>query len=232
MTIICAPVLIYIIFDLVTMSGLNNLSSQFIHVAFPWVGIYIYALQQNQHRKKKYVFVSFLLMLLLFYGIYVSSLKFLAVVLMFHKTIPDQLDENFFGLIALTEFFNLLFVRTRSSIKWYPKIVVTLIMAFMVHVRCTTYGFYYLGLFLLTLLVFYIMLEVLLCFELPTIVLNPASTFVPTQHRPRLLYLPVFNLNWLYDLPQLWTMFYPLHGRSFFTEAQLSIVDNNTVLFQ
>lgn len=144
--------------DLVTMSGLNNLSSQFIHVAFPWVGIYIYALQQNQHRKKKYVFVSFLLMLLLFYGIYVSSLKFLAVVLMFHKTIPDQLDENFFGLIALTEFFNLLFVRTRSSIKWYPKIVVTLIMAFMVHVRCTTYGFYYLGLFLLTLLVFYIML--------------------------------------------------------------------------
>lgn len=40
----------------------------------------------------------------------------------------------------------------------------------------------------------------------------------------------MFNLSWFYDLPQIWTFFYPLHGRETFTPTEMSLVDRNYIL--
>ena len=48
-------------------------------------------------------------MIVLFYFIYLSSI-FLGTLLLFYKSIPKGLDENFYGLLALVEFETLIFV--------------------------------------------------------------------------------------------------------------------------
>ncbi len=61
--------------------------------------------------------------------------------------------------------------------------------------------------------------------EIPALDANPSSPYVVSSHRPRALYFPFFSTNLIQDLPQQWSMFYPLHGRERFTEQQMSYVD-------
>jgi len=72
---------------------------------------------------------------------------------------------------------------------------------------------------------------ILLKYEIPAAnEWNPFHHYCPSENKPRALYFPGFSINWLHDIPPLWTMFFPLADRSTFTEAQLSLVDRNNIL--
>lgn len=150
--------------------------------------------------------------------------------LLFYKSIPRGLDENFYGFVALMEFSTLLFIRTRSSLKWYPRITFILVLSFLFYVQFTAYGFFALGLTLLVAAVMAIFSYHIITFEIPAIGWNPFHHYTPSVDSPRTLFFPAFSLSWYHDLPQIWTMFYPLFGRSRFTQAQLAMVDRNTIL--
>jgi len=66
--------------------------------------------------------------------------------------------------------------------------------------------------------------------EIPALSWNPSYHYTPTAEKPRTLYNPLFSMAWYYDLPQLWTMFYPLHDRSTFTENEMALVDRKYVI--
>lgn len=61
---------------------------------------------------------------------------------------------------------------------------------------------------------------------------NKARYYTPTENRPRAMYTPSFNLLWMNDIPDLWTMCVPMFGRSFFREEELSVVDGNYELLR
>ena len=63
--------------------------------------------------------IAFVLLYIFFYLIYMMS-TFLIASLLFNKSRPMGIDQNFYGFFALNEFFVLLFLRTRSAIKYYP----------------------------------------------------------------------------------------------------------------
>lgn len=75
------------------------------------------------------------------------------------------------------------------------------------------YGFFYLAFYTM----FYMTLGTLCYFlhyvEIKALNWNPLSPYTPTIDRPRCFYTPLFQLGWTNDIPQLWTMFYPLYGR-------------------
>ena len=53
------------------------------------------------------------------------------------------------------------------------------------------------------------------------------SIYTPKIRVPRMLFNPVFNNNWIYDSPQLWTIFMPPFGRKFFDRRHLAYVNND-----
>lgn len=59
---------------------------------------------------------------------------------MFYKSRPKDIEENFYGLIAILEFVSILFIRTRSSLKFYPKIICILLFMYLFYVNFTVYG--------------------------------------------------------------------------------------------
>ena len=67
-------------------------------------------------------------------------------------------------------------------------------------------------------------------YEIPATDWNPFHHYSPSENKPRTLYFPGFSMNWLHDIPPLWTMFFPLADRTTFTAAQLSLVDRDNIL--
>lgn len=51
--------------------------------------------------------------------------------------------------------------------------------------------------------------------------------FKPNINKPRLLFNPLFNLNFKSDLPPFWTIFFPLFGSSQFFRRNFSFLDRN-----
>ena len=196
--------------------------------AFPWVGIYLYALLYNR-KPKKYLIFAFLLLLFFFYFVYLGS-YYLWTFLLFHKPIPPGTDENFYVLVAFIEFCSLIFLRTRSSLKFFPKIIVSLLFMYCYYVNNTAFGFYSLGFYAIVYFGFAVFGLILDNFEIPALSWNPSFHYTPSLEKPRTLYFPLFSLSNYHDLPQLWSLFYPLYDRSTFTQAQMALIDRNFVL--
>jgi len=72
----------------------------------------------------------------------------------------------------------------------------------------------------------------LLTFEVPALEWNPSAHYTPSLNSPRALYFPIFSLTWNHELPPIWTMFYPLFGRSYFTNNELALVNGNYSLLR
>lgn len=175
--------------------------------------------------------IAFVCLIIVFYCLYLSAITIWSM-LLFSKSIPKSLDENFYGFIAFLEFSTLMLVRTRSTIKWLPRFALVFILCFLHYVQYTAYGFTYQALYLLLASVTGIFAYHLLKFEIPALSWNPSYHYTPSIESPRALFFPLFSLGWYHDLPQIWTMFYPLFGRSRFTQAQLAMVDRNGALLQ
>lgn len=73
----------------------------------------------------------------------------------------------------------------------------------------------------------------LLKVEIPAMTLwNKTRWYTPTENRPRAAYFPSFNLLWMNDIPDLWTMCVPLFGRGFFAQEELAVVDQDYELLR
>lgn len=173
--------------------------------------------------------MAFICMIFLFYFIYLISAS-LWDFFLFHKSIPNGLNESFYGLIALLEFLSILFIRTRSSFKYIPIFTMTSLFLFLYYVKFNLYGFNQLALSLISCIIIGFFLLNLVVFEAPALDWNPSFHYAPSLDKPRLLYFPLFSLSTYYDLPHFWSMFYPLHDRSYFNNSQMSLIDRNFVL--
>lgn len=189
----------------------------------------MYALQSNNKKQIGYVLMAFFFMIIIFYTFYISCLL-LWNALLFNMSFKRGSDQNFYGYIIFLEFASLLFIRTRSSLRYYPPIIFFLLFMYIFYLNFNAYALFgpaYLVLILSTLT---ILTSFLAFLEIPALTWNPSYHYTPSINKPRTLYFPMFNLSWFYDLPQFWTFFYPLHDRSTFTLAEMSLVDRNYIL--
>ena len=139
-------------------------------------------------------------MILLIYFIYLSALSIGSYIL-FYKPMPRGVDENFLAYLAILELLTLIFIRTRSSIKWFPPISMILICTFLFYVQNTVFGFYILLLYSLMFFVLFSFSIVMIEFEIPATQWNESYHYTPSLNRARCMYFPLFNLSWYYDLP-------------------------------
>ena len=197
---------------------------------FSWIGLYYHTLQ-NSNKSTVWVLVS----LYFFYSLFINLMYAVRVYwnfLLFNKSYNRSLSNEFYDLIYWTEFLSILFLRTRSSLKFVPRITILMMVMFIYYFQHTIYGFYELAISILRFGIYAVFGYFLLTFEIPALQWNSSYHYTPSLQSPRTLYFPVFSLAWIHDLPPIWTMFYPLFGRSHFSTEELALVDGNHVLLQ
>lgn len=143
-TLITAPLLIMLLGKLCNSSD-NNIQHEQILRAFPWLGQYLINLENNPRLRiyTKHFKFALLCLLLLFYCLYIC-VSILLTYLLFDNHYYKDLSDNLFGIIAVSEFMSLIFVRTRTSLKYYPRFVILVLNIFLVNYQNTHFAFYYL----------------------------------------------------------------------------------------
>lgn len=182
--------------------------------SFPWAGQPAYSLR-NAGKGIGSLVLSFFFMLFTFYFMYACT-YLLWTPMIFGNIYPSGLDERLYTIFSIMEFYALLFVRTKKTIMWFPRIVMGLICTFILYRKNNFYPFMNTYFFGVTMLCFGTMVVMLSLFEKETFTHEG-----PTFESPRLVYQPVFTRN-NSSLPEIWTLFYPVAGRGYFTEQQMS----------
>lgn len=147
--------------------------------------------------------------------------------LLFDKATPMSLINRFYDLVLSIEILTFLFVRTRTSLKYLPRITIMIMLIFFYYFQHTVYGFYERAFYMMEYSIYAAFCYFLLTFELEALDWDPTHHYTPSPEKPRTLYFPTFSLTWIHDIPPLWTMFYPLFGKSHFSERELSLVNGN-----
>lgn len=173
--------------------------------------------------------MAFLAMVIIFYTLYISCIMLWNSIL-FNFSYKRGVDQNFYGFIIILEFFSMLFIRTRTSLRYYPPMIFFWLFVYLFYVNFNAYAMFGPAFLALIFLILTTLTGFLAFLEVPALSWNPSFHYTPSIHKPRCLFFPMFNLSWFYDLPQIWTFFYPLHGRSTFTPAEMSLVDRNYIL--
>lgn len=194
-------------------------------VRYRWFSLYFHLLERA-HKSRFWLFFTQSICL----GFFLFAFTLVPVFLrffLFTRRNSSFILFAFFIEIILLDVYSLLFLRTRTSLKFFPIIVLILLFAFLIYINCNGYSFDFLS--------FYCMISLLtLCkglflvwVEIPAANnWSPQSFDTPKPRVPRMLFNPIFNNNWINDSPQLWTMFMPLFGKDFFDRRHLAFLNN------
>jgi hypothetical protein len=197
-----------------TLFRANENTRMILFFSFPWAGQPAYILRNAQKSIFSLV-MSFFITLFVFYFMYACT-YLLWTPMIFGNIYPYGLDERVYTMFSLIEFYSLLFLRTKKSVLWFPRIATMLICSLFIYRKNNFYPF--MNTFFLAI--------VMGCFGVMVLVLSHIEKQVfsndgPTYESPRLVYQPIFSRSTT-ALPEIWTTFYPVAGRGYFTEEQMS----------
>ena len=191
-----------------------------LYYSFPWIGQPAYALQQSG-RSPTPVISSFVYMLLTLYFMY-ACCYLMWTPMIFGHVFPKGIDDDFYTFVSFVEFFNLIYVRTKESVVFFPRVTGTLILVFFMYRFNHFYGFLNLA-FRAT--VFFTITAVALTLRLyeskAVDPLLPNSEDSLSNDNVRQVYHAVFTRSTGGELPELWSLFYPVSTRDQFTDAEL-----------
>jgi hypothetical protein len=100
--------------------------------------------------------------------------------ILFPTSKPGTLDSNFYGFLALNEFYVLMFMRTRSSLKYYPLASNAIFFIFLYYFQMEAYGFSELGLYLMVFSILCLQAYILRKYEIPSTDWNPFHKYTPS----------------------------------------------------
>lgn len=164
--------------------------------AFSWVGIYLKTARQSQLTKyfEQHLLISLALIIIMLYYIYVALAR-LTDRILFAKTYPANLNDDFFGLMASIELVATFFFRTRETLVMLPKAILVSCVCFFMYVSLTAYGYYEQAFRALYCFITGLICYCIAVFEIPSMELNDADFNKPTMNRPRCLLQPFFSLT-------------------------------------
>eukprot|EP00347_Sterkiella_histriomuscorum_P023689 403333726 len=189
-----------------------------IYRASPHIGAQAAYLDQNR-RTKWGLISSYIMCLFAFYFMY-GACYFLWSQLIFPQMIAKGINDLYFFYQNLLEFINLFFIRTRSSIKYFPKLILISNICFVLYINSYFYSAQYEFFSFLCHLSLLLLLGFLKYYEWEAINRwNPYGTYTPSINNPRTGYHLVFESQFMMGF-DIWTMFHPLKFRESFSEEE------------
>jgi hypothetical protein len=164
--------------------------------AFSWVGIYLKTIRASALTKffETHLMMSLVMIILMLYFVYVALAR-LTDRILFFKTYPANLNDDFFGTMATIELIAIFFFRSRETLAMLPRSLLLTCTCFFIYMSLTPYGYY--GLAFKTMW-FFMAGMIAYCigaFEIPAMSLNDNDFNKPTISRPRSLVQPFFSLT-------------------------------------
>ena len=135
----------------------------------------------------------------------------------FNSNFSMALNDAYFFYISTLELMSFLFIRTRSSIKYLPKLLTIVNMMFLMYVNSFMYGCQFEALNILQNISMYFMLYFLNNYEFEAINnWNPFGSWTPSESNPRCGYHHVL-LSSHYSIGfDIFSMTFPLRFRETF----------------
>jgi hypothetical protein len=87
---------------------------------------------------KSIIYLSYIGILFIYYFMYLSC-NHLWTLMAFNNTISGSVNDAYFFYINMIEMASFIFVRTRSSIKYFPKIITIANLIFLFYVNSEMY---------------------------------------------------------------------------------------------
>ena len=148
--------------------------------------------------------------------------------MIFSRRSSFYIPIGFILVVTVLDFYSLFFLRTRTSLKFFPIMVFLMIFVFLLYLNCNAYSFDFIAFYALCSILLFFMSLFVLFVELPACKSwDITNMHTPKLRVPRMLFNPIFNTAWMNDAPQLWTVFMPLFGRGFFDRRHLAYVNND-----
>merc|ERR1711972_319947 len=107
---------------------------------FPWIGVYVHTLRQAG-RPLTPLFRSHLVFLLFQCFAYLSCNLAWRFIL-YRKSSPEGFEERVFSFCSTLELFNLIFVRSTSTVAVFPKLAFAAMVYLHFYIFCSLYPFH------------------------------------------------------------------------------------------
>ncbi len=196
--------------------------------AIPWVGVDSAYLSRT-NRSSKDLILSFFFYLFLTYFTFGSSYYLWTELFLKGHLVNAELNDSYFGIVGLMEFLSLLFMRTRLSLRYFPRFLLVANVLFLYYILINFYAFADEALLLLTVFCLFVFFLFLL-HEIAALEWNPFGPFTPTNNNPRQAYIPVLIRNYSLGF-DISTIFYaPWFRNCFSTQEQEYINQENEIL--
>lgn len=128
-----------------------------------------------------------------------------------------DISDFYFGLINLVEFIFFIFIRTRISIKYFPKFVTIINIMFLFYLNSYVYGAQWQMFSVMIFTSLFVFCSFIRYFEQPAMtVWNPFSEYTPNMQHPRAGYVLTNNDTSYGTGFAIWTIFMPLRDRQWF----------------
>ena len=214
-TIVAAPAMI-----LLVMRSCNFMRGQGmgeLFRLFPWIGVHA-VIRDASPTSKIMNSAADICKALLLYFFFLYTVYYATIIWadrqLFLNGVEMGLQEMLFGFVALTEFAAIIFMRTRTFLKYYPTLHSLALLLLLYYLQSAGFGFQKLACvtaFSVSLALFAWMV---LHLEIPSqTTWAPENPNTPTDDRPRAAYFPLFSMTALKTLSDEWTLMMPVFGR-------------------
>lgn len=211
------------------LEGMND-----IFKLFPWIGIHA-IIRDTSHVPAIKASTADICKAVLYYFLFLYMIYYASIIWIDKKLFISHnelgLQEVIFGFIAISEFAAIVFMRTRTFIKYFPSFHSLILISVLYYAQVCDFGFKkltsYFGFSISAALFCWMVLNL----EIPAhTVWDETNPNTPKEDRPRIGYFPLFNMSWMKSLPDEWTLMVPLFGREHFSTREMALVDRNNEL--
>ena len=181
--------------------GSTRIGTAIIAQAYPWIGFPMEELRSSGRSVWAFV-LAHAAHLFVYWTIY-SACQSAWSYWFYPKSIPAGLHSALFGIFMVVEYFTMVFVRSKLTIRHFPRIIAAYFVLYQSYFYATLYGFYWQSMQLFFLLCAHSMVWFLLKVEVPSFHAQEIS-----EDRPRAYVVRLGEPRWSGSAPPMTSLFH------------------------
>ena len=188
----------------------------------PWIGG-LAAYMRRRGRSQCPLITAFILFPLTIYFLYGGFYDLWDEIFLPHSPKSSGFCRSYLSYVGMMEFLNFMFIRSRISIKFWPKLLTFGNVLTLCYVYSYFYGFVDQALLCLVIFSFTIFLIFLRLVEIPALEGDPLGDYTPTMGNPRMGYIPIMMAQ-VGAISDVWTSFFVINFRSEFHREEQVVI--------
>jgi len=204
-------VLMYPLFALFHYFHIPHMADErILSLSYPWIGRARSAIRESRIHPGSHFLYAHSCKILLFYIMYEACQAAWSMVL-YGRNVSESIPIWIYGIVMIWEYFTMVFVRSATSIYFFPRYIFILFVGYHFYFYgCTISPYPYANIALIPLFLLSVqgMIYVLLVCEIPSVQRGSISFECPREVFSRVAWS-----DWTAALPQDFTLFLPLNSR-------------------